>query len=301
MEKILSDALYMFSLDVVNVVVTYILCGTAKTEQQAQHLSTLDANIGNVKAIASSPDRRFMYINGLGVQIWDSDHQFYRLPSMWSLLECDGIAVDHDRVFVTHRRENRVSRIMGGKSVYTFGRLGRGQGFFMCPSGIAVDGKGLVFVVDSGNDRVQVFNREGCFVRTWGSQGDGVGQFRAPSDIAIHTATGLVWVSDTQNHRVQAFDTVGTFVRTVGSGRLSYPRGVAIDKAGQVIVCDSYHYRVQIFQSNGTFVTQFDMKHQRHVEEAVFKYPSMVCVDDLGRILVASPNDSCVQVFGFAM
>ena len=67
-----------------------------------------------------------------------------------------------------------------------------------------MDASGNVYVADFGNNRVQVFIPEGRFLRKWGSEGRGDGQFGGPIGIAVD-GSGNVYVADRDNHRVQVF------------------------------------------------------------------------------------------------
>jgi tripartite motif-containing protein 71 len=77
-------------------------------------------------------------------------------------------------------------------------------GQFRSPWGIAVDGTGDVYITDTGNQRVQKFDREGNFITQWGGFGNGDGQFNFPYGIAVD-ARGSVFVVDSGNTRVQQF------------------------------------------------------------------------------------------------
>jgi DNA-binding beta-propeller fold protein YncE len=72
------------------------------------------------------------------------------------------------------------------------------------PWGIAVDSHGDVYVTDTGNHRVQKFDREGNFITQWGGFGSAEGQFNFPYGIAVD-ARGSVFVVDSANNRVQQF------------------------------------------------------------------------------------------------
>jgi DNA-binding beta-propeller fold protein YncE len=63
---------------------------------------------------------------------------------------------------------------------------------------------GLLYVTDSGNHRVQVFDKNGTFITKWGSKGDGDGQFSKPESIDVDPF-GNVYVADTTNNNVQLF------------------------------------------------------------------------------------------------
>ena len=59
-----------------------------------------------------------------------------------------------------------------------FGTEGDGEGQFRNPTGMATDPLGrFVYVVDTGNHRVQKFTLDGKFLEEWGSEGAGGGQF----------------------------------------------------------------------------------------------------------------------------
>jgi streptogramin lyase len=84
-------------------------------------------------------------------------------------------------------------------------------------SGIAVDKSGNVFVVDSGfsgfsNERIQKYSNTGKFIRQWGSEGSGNGQFKGAGDVSTDSA-GNVYVTDFQNNRIQKFSNTGKFIR----------------------------------------------------------------------------------------
>ncbi len=76
-------------------------------------------------------------------------------------------------------------------------------GSFYGPRGIASH-DGLIYVTDTGNERVQVFTEEGEFVRMFGLPGDGEGELREPVGIAV-TPDGTVVVADSHNQRVSLF------------------------------------------------------------------------------------------------
>jgi|CXWL01.1.fsa_nt_gi DNA-binding beta-propeller fold protein YncE len=77
-------------------------------------------------------------------------------------------------------------------------------GYLRSPWGITVDGRGDVYVTDTGNQRIQKFDREGNFITQWGGFGNRDGQFNFPYGIAVD-ARGSVFVVDSGNTRVQQF------------------------------------------------------------------------------------------------
>lgn len=119
-----------------------------------------------------------------------------------------GLGIDkrNGEVFVTDVR-NRVQVFkLDGTLVRAWGRSGQLTGQFQNPlvSQFTTNttGEALVFVADCGNHRVQVFKRDGTFVRKWGKEGSLNGDFNGPSGVVV-TAAAQVVVSDFYNHRLQ--------------------------------------------------------------------------------------------------
>jgi tripartite motif-containing protein 71 len=89
----------------------------------------------------------------------------------------------------------------------TEGSQGRqiGDGQFYIPTGLAFDSMGNVYVVDTTNNRIQVFNNNGTFLSKWGSSGIGDGEFHNPQWVAVNKRSGQIYVSDSNNDRIQSF------------------------------------------------------------------------------------------------
>jgi hypothetical protein len=122
----------------------------------------------------------------------------------------------------------------------SFGSAGTGSGQFKGPYGVAVDGSGNVYVADTFNNRVEVFNASGAFQSGFGSLGNDNGQFDDPSDVTVG-ASGNVYVTDIDNDRVEVFNASGVFQSSfgsTGSGQLNGPYGVAVGGTGNVYVTD---------------------------------------------------------------
>ena len=97
----------------------------------------------------------------------------------------------------------------------SWGSAGTDPGEFNGPAGLALDTAGNVYVTDSLNDRVQVFDQNGAFLRQWGGSGTGDGEFDELYGIAIDGSDN-VYVSDFYNARVEKFDSNGTFITSWG-------------------------------------------------------------------------------------
>ena len=88
---------------------------------------------------------------------------------------------------------------------------GRDTDVFNRPTDVAWDAAGNIFVSDGyGNSRVAKFDKEGRFIKSWGSRGTAPGQFNTPHTIAAD-AQGNVYVGDRGNQRIQVFNNDGEF------------------------------------------------------------------------------------------
>ncbi|BFZ02298.1 hypothetical protein BsWGS_05337 [Bradybaena similaris] len=186
-----------------------------------------------------------------------------------------------------------------GTAVLRFGQRGSGTVEFTWPRGVAVSPlEDKIYVADSSNHRVQVFDNTGRFQKCFGSYGQGDGEFDCLAGIAIN-GLGQVIIADRYNHRVQIFDRNGRFQNAFGSegsseGQLNYPWGVACDNMGFIYVCDKENHRVQVFQSNGTFVRMFGQFGNRTGQ---FENPHYIAVSPDNKVYVSDSSNHRIQVF----
>jgi DNA-binding beta-propeller fold protein YncE len=141
------------------------------------------------------------------------------------------------------------------------GPLALGDGQFNEPWGVAVDAEGQVFVSDTWNGRIQVFDAAGNFVRKWGffnttngELGDPLAIY-GPRGIAIDSAGYLV-VADTGNKRILQYTPEGELVQQIGGGgialgRFEEPTAVGVDpRDGSIFVADAWNRRIQKLDPN---------------------------------------------------
>lgn len=87
-------------------------------------------------------------------------------------------------------------------------------------SGLAVDEEANIFVSDWSNARVQMFDKNGQFLRTIGRKGQGPGEFRSPGRLQLD-ASGRLCVFDYP--AIQIFDKAGRFVEKIASRAVNDP------------------------------------------------------------------------------
>ena len=86
---------------------------------------------------------------------------------------------------------------------------------FYMPAGIALDSQGNLYILDTGNHRVQKFGPDGRYLASLGRQGQGPGDFSYPDSIDID-GEDMVWVSDPNNQRIQVLTPEGAERKTIG-------------------------------------------------------------------------------------
>ena len=145
---------------------------------------------------------------------------------------------------------------------------------------------GEVFVADSGNHRVAVFNQDGKLIRTIGSQGTGPGQFSGPNAVAISPDGGL-YVSDQTNHRIQVLTPQGVYIREFGKGQLSSQHKLLFSDDKHVLVADYSNHRVAVFNQDGALVSSLPCAEN----------PLGLAVDQKGDLFVACFGGRRVQIF----
>jgi sugar lactone lactonase YvrE len=180
--------------------------------------------------------------------------------------------------------------------VSQFGSEGSGDGQFNHPGGIAIGPSGDLFVLDQGNDRVEVFSESGEYLRQFGSEGSGNGQMSSPDGLAVNSE-GDVWVLDTGNQRVEEFSENGVFMRTAGAGLIGSAEGIGVDRHGDVWVSATYEGHLLVFNSEGEYLKTVGSEGSGPGQ---LDEPEGLTVDGNGHVWVAEWANNRVQEFNEA-
>jgi DNA-binding beta-propeller fold protein YncE len=189
-----------------------------------------------------------------------------------------------------------------------WGYFGQGEQpeSFWGPRGLAVDPEGRVFVVDTGNKRVVVFDSEGNYITQFGSAGLEPGQMDEPVGIAFD-ASGNAYVIDTWNQRIQVFSPVNP-----EGNKFTYSRALDVDGwhgqslenkpyiaihpiTGTVLVTDPEGPRVLEFDQSGLFLRGWENLSTNKSNS--LKLISGIAVDETGAIWITDATNNVIYQF----
>lgn len=209
---------------------------------------------------------------------------------------------DNDRIAVFHMETDAVGQVREVSFTKAIGRSGSQPGELVQPAGLALDRQRQLYVCDTGNARIQVFDDKLVFARQWGTAGTGPGQLATPSSIALDESGVTVYVSDIGGLQVQTFDRTGKFLSAWGAprdpakgvtaGELAFPFSIAVAN-GFTYVSDSRRQDIQKFRG-ATLVKAWGGPGN---ENGRFFQPEGVAVIDAARVLVIDQGGHRGQIF----
>ena len=196
------------------------------------------------------------------------------------------------------------------------GPLALGDGQFNEPWGLAVDAGGQIFVADTWNGRIQVFDASGNFVTKWGVFNTTGGELTdplalfGPRGLAL-SADGNLLVADTGNKRILKFTPGGEILQQIGGGgvvggRFEEPVGLAVSPLdGSVFVADTWNRRIQKLTPNLEFMAEWPVPGWDSQDIGAKPYLAVTTGGDLyatdpqsARVLVYNQNGEIKAVFG---
>jgi DNA-binding beta-propeller fold protein YncE len=162
------------------------------------------------------------------------------------VVDIGGVSSEHHQV--------RVFNAQTGEHLFDFGKRGTALGEFNLPRDLAVGKDGRLYVVDGGNFRVEIFDRDGKPIKAFGQIGRQPGMFARPKEIATDSG-GNVYVADSAFGNFQIFDPEGQLLMFVGNrgerdGPATYmlPSGIAVDEDGRVYFVDQFFRKVDVYR-----------------------------------------------------
>jgi hypothetical protein len=192
------------------------------------------------------------------------------------------------------------------------------------PTAVATDSAGNVYIADFYNYRIRKVDTTGMLSTFAGSASYGFSGDTGPATSAAMTypyavaadAAGNVYIADTNNYRIRKVDTTGTINTIAGNGgygfsgdgglatnaMMTYPYGVAVDKAGNVYFTDEYNWRVRrvnpagvidTFAGNGAAGFEGD---GGFADQTSLYYPQELAVDPAGDVIIADQANQRIRL-----
>ena len=232
----------------------------------------------DVTLIENGRDARFGWINGIALddndRLFVSDGKFghvlvfnpqHQQEGMIKegMVDPNGMAIDTENrlLYVVDTQQDQVL-VYDADSYKLLRRIGTGgkakhslttPGDFAAPTNVAVDSDGNVYVTDTLNDRIEIFDADGNFISTFGKNCDAPGCFMRPKGLAVD-GDGHIWVADAMMDRLQIFNREGQVMMVVGShgnlpSQFSDLVGVGYDKKNhRIFTTEQYPGRLQYFR-----------------------------------------------------
>lgn len=259
----------------------------------------------------AAPDEpRFVYersIRGSADVVPDSDESALRRAltgegrSSEGLSKPYAVAVHRGRIFASDSAERyiKVFDVPQGRYFKIGDKDGDGQ--LTKPLGLDVDGAGTLYVADGTAKQIQVYDREGNFLRRIA----GPKEFSRLSSVTVDPEGNRLYVVDiggvsSEQHRVRVYDArngrhlfdIGK--RGSGPGEFNLPRDVAIGRNGQIYVVDGGNFRVQIFEPGGKYLQSFGAVGK---QLGNFARPKEAAIDKDGNVYVVDAAFGNFQIF----
>lgn len=178
--------------------------------------------------------------------------------------------------------EKIMSLLIGDEKVETLRR----------PVGIVADSAGNIYVADSEQRIIFVFDKEKKDLRFLG-----FGSLGGPVDLAIDNKRGILFVADARLKRIYGFDkNTDRNVMVLGApGDFEGPSGLAYDEErGRLYVADTRAHVVKVFDQDGKYLSTIGKHGDKDGE---FNFPSFLAVDKNGRLYVVDGFNFRVQIF----
>ncbi|XP_043466063.1 RING finger protein nhl-1-like isoform X2 [Leptopilina heterotoma] len=206
-------------------------------------------------------------------------------------------------IFVFHRQNDYLRKLCS---------KGREKGQLQSPEGISIHPtEKLLYIADTGNDRIIILNFEGSYQGSIGSAKNSsaaintsgktisisVNHLNQPADVAVSVAK--IVVADSGNHKIKIFNHKGQLVHYIGGsgilrGLFRTPEVVQLDNRSNILVGDSGNSRIQIFSRQGELLKMFGAKGSKSGQ---FGWISGLVIKPNLEIIIADNKNNNLQLF----
>jgi DNA-binding beta-propeller fold protein YncE len=283
-------------------------------DSKVRAIFIVNVDTGEYSMLKNGSDAKFQWLVGLAIDdsdrlfvadsgkrhvlVFDKNHKVEAAISD-GLVDPGALAIDNENrlLYVTDAEQDLVLVYDADPPFKLIRKLGKpgtehtstAPGEFAKPAGVAVDQDGNVYVSDTWNNRIEEFDADGKFIRTFGEAGDGPGYFARPKGISID-GDGQIWVSDALQDRVQVFTPEGQLLIYLGEhgllpGQFQSIANVMVDKNNRVFTAELFAGRLQVFRyyTNSEARAELDRRNAAGKRNADPNKPAMPPVPENGK------------------
>jgi len=148
------------------------------------------------------------------------------------------VSPDDSQISVSDSGNNRIQQFSATNGVFiaAFGSQGSAVGQFNAPKGLTYDSSGILYIADSGNNRI-VLAQFTAVIGATGTGGADLGQFNGPLNISIGKRG--VYMADTGNGRVQKFDLPAQGLFSITASGIGYALSSGLSQPAAVVAVDT--------------------------------------------------------------
>jgi sugar lactone lactonase YvrE len=237
---------------------------------------------GWIPAVAvDSQDRVYVYSRSEHpMVVFDREGNFLESWGDDILKDAHGIFIDAaDNIYCVERETHCMRKFTSdGELLMTLGTPDQpaDETPFNLPTDLAVGPDGELFVSDGyGNARIHKYSPDGELIKSWGTPGDGPGEFDLPHCVRVDPRNRLM-VADRSNNRIQFFTLDGEYIEEWGD--FSQPDTIFIDD-DQIVYVAELDQRVTILTLDGDIIAQWGSERGSTVPGEFFACPHGIWID----------------------
>ncbi len=184
----------------------------------------------------------------------------------------------------------------------SIGAKGDGPGQFNSPKSVSSDANGNVYVLDSGNNRIQKFTPTGQLLTFIGGFGWEQGQFQLPADIFVYNSLDI-FVADYENNRIERYDKDLNWLASYSSNRnwnpryqFYFPTAVCLSLHGDFFIADSENDR--IIKLNASFEPELSFGDYDW-GQGMLQEPSDIFITNQDRVYITDSKAATVMLYDY--
>jgi len=208
-----------------------------------------------------------------------------------------------NRILVLDGVSNRVVNYSyEGKFLSSFGKGGSAEDELSYPLGMCLDAQDNIYIADSGNARVQIYDPNGKHLQQIKLPQSKTQKKPDPTDVVIDNQRHLLYVVDNENHQVLVYDLQAKkFIQTIGGmshteDGFRWPFSLSIDSEGVAYIVDVVNTRVRTILPEEGFKMGGDIGRWG-VEKGELFRPKGVAVNGKGQVFIADSYLGVIQIF----